>query len=314
MEITATQFEKLLLEFCKKDFPIGFEIEHDYKQTGNESENKRQIDVRIKGRLGIAEILICGEAKNWSDPVGSEVIDALVGKYLSGEIRANKVILFSNMGFTEPAITRAKKIGIELLQPFNLGEPFLNVPYIVSVGTLGSMMVQAVYDGIQQNSMAVNIGQYIIYKGNERISFLQMIYRNVVSSLKQLPEMNIRIEIGKLTINESSVLYELKSQPNFRHNGHFNVEVDLNWDFFVEDIEDVILFHVNEEKILHLKLLENRSILEKVLLSDTKRNYESRSECIIKEVKKVVAPGFLIALSDPDQNLVDPHRPLFTII
>ncbi|SDD66973.1 restriction endonuclease [Pedobacter soli] len=314
MEITAIQFEKLLLEFCKKDFPPGFAIEHDYKQTGNESENKRQIDVRIKGRLGIAEILICGEAKNWSEPVGSEVIDALVGKYLSGEIRANKVILFSNMGYTEPAITRAKKLGIELLQPFTLGKPFLKIPYVISVGTLGLMMVQVVYDGIQQNSMAIDTGQYIIYKGSERISFLQMIYRNIISSLKQLPEMNVRIEVGKINVNESSVLYELKSQPNLRYNGHFNVEVDLNWDFFVEDIEDAVLFHVNEEKILHLQLLENHSIMEKVLLSGTKRNYESRSSCIINEVENAVATGFLIALSDPDQNLIDPHRPLFTII
>jgi hypothetical protein len=136
-----------------------------------------------------------------------------------------------------------------------------------------------------------------------------------VGSLKQLPEMNVRIEVGKILVNESNVLYELKSQPAIRHNGHFNVEVNLNWDFFVEDLQDAILFHVNSENILHLQLEEHQfSILKKVLLSETRRNYESRSDCIVNEVDNGVANGFLIVMADPDQNKVDPHSPLFAII
>lgn len=315
MELNATQFEHLLLEFCKQDFPPGFVIEHDYKETGIESENKRQIDVRIKGRLGISEILICGEAKNWNEPVGSEVIDGLVGKYLSGEIKANKVILFSNMGFTEPAITRAKKLGIELLQPYKVGSPIIKVPYIVSVGYLDQMIVEMVYDGTQQNLMSLQIDNYIILKGQERISFQQMIYRSVISSLRNLPNLDIHIEIAKLTVNESNVLYELKSVPGERHNGHFKVEVKLKWDFFVEDVDDSVLLHVNTDESLHVKLDSDKfAVLKKVLLSDTKRNYESRSACIISEADNVIANVFAIVMTDPDQNKTDPHNPLFELL
>ena len=115
--ITPEQFEILLCEFAKKDLPPNFTVEHDIKEEGEESGNLRQIDTRIKGKLGVSGILICGEAKNWSKPVGSEFVDGLVGKYLSGEIRANKVIAFSNKGYTNPSIERCQKLGIELIEP-----------------------------------------------------------------------------------------------------------------------------------------------------------------------------------------------------
>ena len=108
MDLTPKEFEELLCEFCKQDLPNHFVVEHDVKDSGGESGNRRQIDTKIRGRIGVSDILICGEANNWNEPVGSETIDGLVEKYLSGEIRANKVIVFSNRGYTEPAITRAK--------------------------------------------------------------------------------------------------------------------------------------------------------------------------------------------------------------
>jgi len=100
--------------------------------------------------LGVSDILICGESKNWNKPVGSETIDGLVGKYLSGEIRANKVIVFSNQGYTAPAINRAKQIGIELIEPKELGVPIKNIPFIIGVGYLGQMIITATHKSPQQ--------------------------------------------------------------------------------------------------------------------------------------------------------------------
>ena len=71
MELTAEEFELLLCEFCKQDLPPHFTVEHNTRNIGGEPENKRQIDTRIKGKLGISDILICGEAKHWNDKVDS---------------------------------------------------------------------------------------------------------------------------------------------------------------------------------------------------------------------------------------------------
>ena len=173
MDITAKEFELLLCEFCKQDLPADFKVEHDIRDIGEESGNRRQIDTKITGRLGISNILICGEAKNWSEKVGSETIDALVGKYLSGEIRANKVICFSIKGFTKPAVERAKLLGIELLEPSELEHPIQKIPHIVAIGYLGIMKVNVSYNGVQQNLFASSPQDYIILKGKElRLLFI----------------------------------------------------------------------------------------------------------------------------------------------
>ena len=117
MNLTPKNFELLLCQFCKQDLPPHFKVEHNIKGIGSESENKRQIDNKITGKLGISNILICGEARNWNEPFGSDSIDGVIGKYLTGEIYANKVILFSNYGYTDPAVNRAEYRGIELLEP-----------------------------------------------------------------------------------------------------------------------------------------------------------------------------------------------------
>jgi hypothetical protein len=315
MDINPVQFEQLLLEFCKQDLPPNFIVEHDIKEIGEESGNKRQIDVRIKGRLGISEILICGEAKNWNAEVGSETIDALVGKYLSGEIRANKVILFSNNGFTLPVITRSQKVGIELLQPKNLGQPILQLPYIVTIGSLGQMIIEVSHEGPQETFMHMHTDEYIIIKGSEHISFHQFIYRLAVNTLRKAPELNLRIEVGTLKLKESNVLYELKGKPGYRFNGHFTVEVKLNWDFFAEDLDGALLHHVNTGKDLQINLQgTDYEILNKVLLSTTKRNYVNRGDCIIKELGDSKEHFLLVCLADPDQEYSDPHRPAFSII
>lgn len=315
MDINPDQFEKLLCEFCKQDLPPHFTVKHDIKEIGGESKNKRQIDTRINGRLGISEILICGEAKNWNTEVGSETIDGLVGKYMSGEIRANKVILFSNNGYSQPAIERAKKLGIELLQPKQLGQPIVDITHIVSIGYLGQMIIEVTHDGPQETFMHINPDSYIIIKGQERISFYQFVYRMVLSTLRKVPELNIFIEVGKLKLKDNNVLYELKNKEGYRYNGNFEIEVNLKWDFFVKDLPGAILFHINSEEDCLVNLQgDDFEILNKVLLSESKRNYETRSECIAKEIHESIPYTLLVCMADPDQHREDPHNPLFSFI
>lgn len=315
MDINPDQFEKLLCEFCKQDLPPHFIVKHDIKEVGGESGNKRQIDTRINGRLGISEILICGEAKNWNTEVGSETIDGLVGKYMSGEIRANKVILFSNNGYSQPAIERAKKLGIELLQPKRLGHPIVNIPHIVSIGYLGQMIIEVSHDGPQETFMHTDPDSYIILKGHERISFYQFVHRMALSTLRRVPKLNIFIEVGKLKLKDSNVLYELKNKEGYRYNGTFEVEVKLKWDFFVEDLPGAVLFHVNtqEDSLVNLQG-DDSEIMNKVLLSESKRNYETRSECIVKEIRESISHTLLACMPDPDQHRADPQNQIFSFI
>lgn len=315
MDLTPTEFEKLLCEFCEQDLPPNFKVEHDVKDMGAESGNKRQIDTKIKGRLGISDILICGEAKYWDEPVGSETIDALVGKYLSGEIRANKVIVFSNKGYTTPAVTRAKLLGIELLEPRELDNPIKNLPYIVGIGYLGMMIVKASHKSPQQNLMAINPDDYIFLKGDERISFHQNVFRIVSNLLRQRGHKSIFDNLSKINIQDSNALYELKQKEGYRYNANFEIEVSLKWDYFFEYLPTGILHHLNSGETNFVNLQGHAGeLLHKILMSPTKGNYESREECIEKVVNQSEGHTFQLCMPDPDRHKTHPAEPIFSFV
>ncbi|MCB9174541.1 MAG: restriction endonuclease [Flavobacteriales bacterium] len=315
MDISAEEFEILLCQFCQQDLPPTFKVEHDIKDVGGESENKRQIDTKISGKLGVSDILICGEAKNWSNKVGSETIDGLVGKYLSGEIRANKVICFSIQGFTEPAITRAKTLGIELLEPADLGNPIQKIPHIVGVGYLGQMIVKVSHKSPQQNLMAINVEDYVILKGEEQISFQQNMKRHVAANLKSTPGITLDTDLSKTQVTDSNVLYELKQKEGYKYNGDFKVDIELTWDYFYEFLPTGVLRHLNTDEIRYVNLQGSLGdVLTKVLMSPTKGNYESKEELIENVVKNNSTHRYHLCLTDPDRNKTNPTEPIFELI
>src|SRR5687768_13158383 len=256
MDLTPAQFEQLLCEFCKQDLPPDFTVEHDIKDTGGESGNKRQIDTKIKGRLGISDILICGESKNWAEPVGIETIDSLVGKYLSGEIRANKVIVFSKQGFTAPAVKRATILGIELLEPMEIGKPIQQLPFVVAVGYLDQMMISMSNNSPQHNLMS-HPDNYVLLKGAEKISFSQNLYRIILDRLRRIPNKDIYSDLSKMNVEDHNVMYEIKQKEGYRYNANFEVEVCLKWDYFYQFLPEGVLKHVNSGKMKLVNLQGN---------------------------------------------------------
>ncbi len=279
--ITPKQFELLLCEFAKKNLPSNFTVEHDKKDEGEESKTLRQIDTKIKGKLGVVDILICGEAKNWSKPVGGEFVDGLVGKYLSGEIRANKVIAFSNMGYTNPSIERCKKLGIELIEPIKLGEPIQEIPYIIGVGTIDQTLLTLTHKTQQQNLMSIDQDQYVILKGDEKLSFNENLFRLVKTKLSNITSKEITNDFTKLEIRDANVLYELKSKEYYKFNADFDMEVNIHWDYHCLKLPLGILRHLNtdEKHFVHLSGDSNET-LSKVLLSTEKIVFESKEKCI----------------------------------
>ncbi len=315
MNLSPKEFELLLTEFSKQDLPPNFTVEHDIRDLGEESKNYRQIDTKITGKIGISNILICGEAKNWTNPVGNEVIDGIVGKYLSGEIRANKVILFSNQGYTGPAIARAKQLGIDLLEPLNLGYPIQTRPYIIALGSIDLIKAKLTHNSPQQSFMSLNYDQYTILKGDERISFYQNIFRLVRDKLKTLKEIEFNHDISNFKLRDANVLYELSYKPNHKFNADIDIDVDMKWDYHCLDLPSGVLKHLNtdELKFIHLGG-DAHQTLNKVLLSKEKKVFENKADCIKEMFKENKEHIFKVCLLDPDRMRIDPHSPLISLI
>jgi len=230
--------------------------------------------------------------------------------YLAGWI-PNKVILFSNYGFTEPAITRAKLRGIELLEPKTVGEPIKPIPHIVGMGYLGQMIVQIVGGGPQYIQMALNPDDYIIVKGSQEISFQQNFFRIVVSQLRQISNKSLYSDLSSLTVEDKNVLYELKDKKRVRYNADFEINLSIKWDYFFENLPTGILFHINSGETKFVCLQENSfAILNKVLLSSSKINYEQREECIKQVVEKSTEHLLHLCMVDPDRLKTHPEHPI----
>jgi len=310
MDLTAKEFELLLCEFCKQDLPLHFNVKHDEKEVGGESETERQIDVKISGRIGISDFLICGEAKNWNSPVDITTVDGLVGKYFLGEVRASKVILFSKSGYTKAAITRATALKIELLQPDELGHPIKAVPYVVGMCQLGMMIVKMIYDGREQNIMSVDPNEYVILKGGEQISFRQLVARNIVNQLRLMFDKTINTDLAKMNAKEFNVLYELKQKPGCRYNGNFEVEVNLRWDYFLENLNAGVLRHLNSDEVRIVDFQKTPlTAISNVLFSPSKIDFENKQDCI-NHLANNNPSKLIMVFNDPDQLERNPHRPL----
>jgi hypothetical protein len=75
-------------------------------------DGRRDMDVEVRGSLDGRSHLCLVECKDWDRRVGIQVVDALDSKRT--DVRADRAIIYSNSGFTAPAIRKAKRVGIEL--------------------------------------------------------------------------------------------------------------------------------------------------------------------------------------------------------
>jgi hypothetical protein len=83
-------------------------------------DGRRDMDVWVEGSHEGSEHRILIECKDWSRPVGIEVVDALESK--RRDLGAMDSAIYSNMGFTKPAIDKARRVGIQLAFAMKSGD------------------------------------------------------------------------------------------------------------------------------------------------------------------------------------------------
>ena len=83
-------------------------------------DGKRDMDVEVRGTLNGAPCFVLIECKDWADPVGIGVIDALDSK--RRDLYADRAIIYSNSGFTAPALRKAARVGIETASALKAGD------------------------------------------------------------------------------------------------------------------------------------------------------------------------------------------------
>src|SRR5216684_2445429 len=78
--------------------------------TGPDGE--RDMDVEVRGKLNGVPHFILVECKDHVRPIGIGFVDAFESKIR--DLTPNRAIMFSNSGFTQDALKKAKRVGIEM--------------------------------------------------------------------------------------------------------------------------------------------------------------------------------------------------------
>jgi hypothetical protein len=84
---------------------------------GRLSNTNRDIDVLLVGKIGPFETKIAIEAKNYSDPVGIEKVEALKQKL--SDVGIDLGVMICPKGFTQPAKNLAQSTNIQLFEIFH---------------------------------------------------------------------------------------------------------------------------------------------------------------------------------------------------
>lgn len=83
-------------------------------------DGRRDMDVSIRGTRDGQPFLALVECKDWKDPVGVAVLDALDSK--RRDLGADVSAIYSNSGFTEDAKRKAVRVGISLCAAMKAGD------------------------------------------------------------------------------------------------------------------------------------------------------------------------------------------------
>jgi len=115
-------YEKLVAAIVSTMSP-GAKVQ--YGQWTEGPDGRRDLDVEIRGRIDGEEQFVVIECKDWNVAVGIGVVDALDSK--RRDIDADYALICSNTGFTDPALQKAKRVGIGMVAALKSGDKRIKV-------------------------------------------------------------------------------------------------------------------------------------------------------------------------------------------
>jgi len=110
----TNDFQQLVDLLQRALAPKGAKITSSAMVPGSQSGNLREIDVLIETKVGPYNMKIAVEAKDHKRKLNVNDIEALIGKYFSGDIHVNHVVIVAHRGFTVGAQKKAAANNIEL--------------------------------------------------------------------------------------------------------------------------------------------------------------------------------------------------------
>ncbi len=157
----GSEFEGLIEMLYKKLDPEST-IKRNDKILGHDSKIDREIDVSIRRKIGLHEILMIVQAKDYQNKVDVNVIGEF--RAVIEDVKANKGIIISAKGFTQAALNFANSHNIDALTGHDINNPKwtidLRMPVILSAYN-GGYTAKFIFEASHEYADLVNSGHIV---------------------------------------------------------------------------------------------------------------------------------------------------------
>ena len=107
------RFENVVAEITRDLSPLGAEVRQDQRVRGQITGVPRQIDILVRTLSAAGLVTLVVDCKDHSAPVDVKDMEAFLG--LLEDVGANRGAIVSALGFTEAAVKRAVRAGVDPL-------------------------------------------------------------------------------------------------------------------------------------------------------------------------------------------------------
>lgn len=256
-QLTVDIFEQLI-----KDNPVE-SIEHNVQLPG--IDGPRQIDILLKGNVGPIEVMTIIECKDHHCKLSVVYVDGIDSKMK--DVKAQKAVLVSRLGFTDGAKRKAKRLGISLCTAHSAATErwkfALQIPIVIVEHSCETFTPSLVFAAI---STKLNPGDFL--------SVNDIPINQIVAEYWNSNDINCRDGV-----NEHSFDPQLE-EPNWVkiHDGRkmqisaFRITMKIRKTYFfgyLNDVDSAKYIEFHEEKQRHVLFDPND-------LSDYRESFEKR--------------------------------------
>jgi hypothetical protein len=152
----------------------GAKVSKNAGILGTMSGKKREIDVLIKGQIGMFPVSVIIEAKNYNKPVGIEKIESLKSKL--DDVCGDLGVIVCPKGFTKAARSLAISNGIKLFEVVDpkLGNNKLFIPLRCIMPNMAGYSLKVIHRTIGEFSISQDISRWRFHIGNDLLNSQQL--------------------------------------------------------------------------------------------------------------------------------------------
>lgn len=255
MAKSGKNFENLVAKIEKASARSAEVKQNDYLLDFTTGK-KREVDITIRSKVAEYPILIIVECRDHKKPVGSGYIEEIRTK--RDCVKADKAVIVSSSGFSEPAIQKAKNFGIMLLNM----EDANNFPW--------------------QNLLPVVITESNMLRGFKAIGYD---FEEDITNLTHTPEYIAFLENPN---QETKIFYDNKNE---RYNLSDIWDKKINLDFVFKQVpvnsgivEKNFCISFNDKNRIYIKFQEKLVPIEKLYLTVLLSKEEKFSKILDRKV------------------------------